>query len=112
MAKGITISEQKFSDIKLLISTGFSFKKAASIACVSVNTVRKVDGVDTYKAYIGEEEKENPPQGATVVSYHQLKALTEGVEKISSSLDDIYDLLHRYMEVGTEGKKDAVGSAD
>ena len=101
MPRGVAISEQKFSDIKLLISSGFSFQKTADITCVSTNTVRKVDNAANFKAYIGEEEKTEPNRdnSTTMVSYHQLKALTEGVERMNQVLDEIFNLLHKYMEV-------------
>ena len=105
MAKGSLITQKKYDDVKRLIETNkFTREEIANLLGVSVCTVTRIkssSNLEEYKMAMrgGKLPKDKPEEKQSVENDEQIKGLQESMDKVNNTLNAIYDILKRYMEV-------------
>lgn len=101
MAKGAFITQKKYDDVKRLVETKqFTRGEIASLVGVSTCTVTRIKGsknLEEYKMSMrGGLQKDKPEEKQPVGNDERLQ---ESMDRINNTLNSIYDILKRYMEV-------------
>lgn len=101
MAKGAFITQKKYDDVKRLVETKqFTREEIASLVGVSTCTVTRIKGsknLEEYKMTMrGGLPKDKPEEKQPARNDERLQ---ESMDRINNTLNAIYDILKRYMEV-------------
>ena len=96
MAKRAFITQKKYDDVKRLIETKqFTRGEIASLVGVSMCTVTRIKGSENLEEYQMAMRGGLPKEQ----SAESDKGLQESLDRINNTLNAIYDILKRYMEV-------------
>jgi hypothetical protein len=98
MAKN-PVTKEDFSNIKTLLVSGFSIKKTCDIVKRSDAVVRKVDKCDNWDQYHGVKPEPIVEPKPTVMTHDQMGILQRHIDTQTEILNQILDLLKKYMEV-------------
>ena len=118
MARSNVVTQEKYDDVKHLLKLDkFTQKEIANIVGMSNVTVYKIrisKDIEDYRAIVkkglekmrGNSAPKENPQTKFMASYaqmeklnSQMKGLQESMDKANNTLNAIYDILKRYMEV-------------